>query len=117
MQTRDSSLVVRAVRSHVLTATGSAPVRWAVREISASEDGLVRLWDVVSGGSTGAPLQESRFGAVNDVAFSPDGTVLASASEDGQVSLWDTTSRQQLGKISPDIAGRRMWRSMLRSPP
>jgi WD40 repeat protein len=40
-------------------------------------------------------------GGVTDVAYSPDGTTLASVDWSGQVFLWDVASRQRLGELTP----------------
>jgi WD40 repeat protein len=53
----------------------------------------VRLWDPNSGQPVGAPLT-GHTGPVRGVAFSPDGTRLASASYDHTVRLWDPNSGQ-----------------------
>jgi len=67
-------------------------------------DGTVRLWEVASRHEIGAPLTADSspaglvFGnGVTAVAFSPDGSILATADGDGTVRLWDVATRRQIG--------------------
>jgi WD40 repeat protein len=84
-------------RRHVLDVGVSCPKALVFTEEGAalavgSEDGVIRRFDVESGGPRGAlpPLvQES---GVWTLALSPDGTVLAAGCEDGRIHLWGHTS-------------------------
>lgn len=49
---------------------------------------------------------------VNDVAFSGDGTVLASAGDDGAVRAWDPATGEELGSIQGEPDGE-VWGSSL----
>ncbi|KAI5889461.1 WD40 repeat-like protein [Schizophyllum commune H4-8] len=62
---------------------------------------VLRLWDV----ATGDQLDNMLIGHLRDIrvlAFSPDGTRLASGSRDCTVRVWDILTRQALG----DVVGR-----------
>ena len=68
-------------------------------------DRAVRVWDA----ETGQELYSLKGHAhqVTSVAFSPDGSRLASASRDGTVKVWDATTSQEAravpgGILSPD---------------
>lgn len=60
---------------------------------TASNDGVLRVWDAVSGGSAATPLASVDFGAVSNhvlgVSFSPDGTRLVAGTRDGHVRLFE----------------------------
>ena len=52
------------------------------------------MWPATGRSATRSPATPMR---VQSVAFSPDGTTLASGSDDGTVRLWDVANRRQVG--------------------
>ncbi|WP_280276391.1 TIR domain-containing protein [Nocardia wallacei] len=68
-------------------------------------DRTVRLWDTSTGRQIGQPLvgHESW---VASVAFSPDGSRLASGSDDDTVRLWDSNTGQPIGG---PLTGHQDW--------
>ena len=85
------------------TASPSAPT--VSGSFRAAWTPSVRLWDV----STGQPIGEPMTGHTNivsSVAFSPDGTRIASAGFDEAIRLWDADTRQPIGQRLTGHAGK-----------
>ena len=67
---------------------------------SASDDGMVKLWDEETQETIGT-LEGNSY-SVQSVSFSPDGRVLASGSWDGAINLWNTETRENIGTLQHD---------------
>ncbi|MCJ7738163.1 MAG: hypothetical protein MUQ10_12765 [Anaerolineae bacterium] len=55
-------------------------------------DGTVRLWDVATRSSLGAPVTPAPGQSVYGVRFSPDSTTLATSGDSADIVLWDAAS-------------------------
>jgi WD40 repeat protein len=88
-----------------LLATGGAWSDCDYGEVCSPDEGEVRLWEVATGEQLA--LVEGPEGGVRDVAFNPDGTLIAFVGglEDGSVSLWDTETGETLAVLeSPYVS-------------
>lgn len=77
--------------------------------VSASHDGTIRIWDLATG-----KLRQTHLGHVDGVtslAWSPDGTRLASASMDRTVRLWNRDGSVARVIEQPDAALQVAWSS------
>ena len=63
---------------------------------SGGTDGIVRLWSLSTGRQIGSPLRHGD--AINHVAFSADGSLLATASEDGTARIWRASDGTAVGQ-------------------
>ncbi len=59
--------------------------------------GSIRLWDVASRKLVGEPLI-GHLSSINGLAFSPDGTILATGGDDKVIRLWDVRTREPIGQ-------------------
>jgi WD40 repeat protein len=90
LRAADPAKAARAFPGHevdVLTVAIDPHARWAA---SSSADPLVMLWNLEAGGE-GTRLRRHQE-PVDALAFSPDGTRLATGSRDQTIRLWDLSS-------------------------
>ncbi|KAL6816933.1 WD40-repeat-containing domain protein [Trichoderma camerunense] len=66
---------------------------------SASEDGMIRLWDVTTG--THRQTLKGHSERVTEIFFAPDGRLITTASNDHTIRLWDATT----GSLQQTLVG------------
>ncbi|MFO0809333.1 MAG: serine/threonine-protein kinase, partial [Gemmataceae bacterium] len=62
--------------------------------VSASDDGIARLWDAAQMVAVGLPMKHAS--AINTVAFSPDGDRIATGCADGTTQVWNVRTGEPI---------------------
>ena len=65
-------------------------------KILASGGEVITLWDVATQSQLGQSIIDNS--GAKSMAFSPDGSTLASGNTHGAITLWDTATHQPIGK-------------------
>lgn len=92
----------------VLALPHPASVSWVAYSpdgqllVTASDDSMVRVWDVKSGKLVHQLADHTV--SVKSAAFSPDGKLIASASEDRTVRIWSVAIGKQVGQLTGHTA-------------
>lgn len=74
--------------------------------LQPGEDGTVRLWNIKLGSPVG-DLIRTFGGELTDLAFSPDGSLIAAGARDGLIRLWDASTQRLIGEPPHCAAGVR----------
>lgn len=67
--------------------------------IATAGEHTVRLWDAVTRGVIGGPLQDGPLRATRRMRFSPDGSQLVTLNSNDAVGRWDARTGQSLGTV------------------
>ena len=71
--------------------------------VTGERGGLVHLWDSQSGREK---IKIETQSVVNDVAFDPDGTILAIACGDQSARIWNVDDVREIARVIPDAVVR-----------
>jgi len=95
-QGRDESVVEQTLGTPKRAISGVSCSPDGMTIASLAGDGTLRVWDMASGQSRGAPIQ-LRTSTISSMAFAPDGKTIVSGAVDGTLHLWDPASGQERG--------------------
>ena len=70
--------------------------------VTGSSDRTIRLWNSADGSEQAAieMANNEQLGRINQVVFSPDGSVFASGDSDGNIILWDAANNTPLAQMT-----------------
>ncbi|QPC83676.1 WD40 repeat domain-containing protein [Phototrophicus methaneseepsis] len=70
--------------------------------VTGSGDRTIRLWNSADGTEIAniSTLEDEQLGRINQVIFSPDGSLFASGDSNGNIVVWDTESQTPLAKMT-----------------
>jgi WD40 repeat protein len=84
-------------KPHLIVGAALSSFGAALATVSADEDAPTRIWDVRTGRQTGElPGQGQSF---TSVAFSPDGSLVATASTDNDAQVWNARTGEQVAVL------------------
>jgi WD40 repeat protein/uncharacterized caspase-like protein len=113
---RCADAVAVAPDGAVAATVGGCPKRFSVNEgklvertevVDTMQKNDVWLWNTATGRALGALSGHGM--AVQSLAFSPDGALLASGGADQTIRLWNPATRQPLRVLRAQTAGQNRW--------
>lgn len=103
----------RIMQGHASSVLAAAFFKDGRRVVTSSSDKTLRIWDVQTGASVGAPFKGHK-GWVRSVAISPNDRSIASGGEDKNIILWDVENKQKI--FDPLVKHTRDVNSLCFSP-
>ncbi|KAG1813609.1 WD40-repeat-containing domain protein [Suillus subaureus] len=110
---KEHSTQPRIMLGHTSSVLAAAFFKDGRRVITSSSDKTLRIWDVQTGASVGAPFKGHK-GWVRSVTISPDDRRIASGGEDKTIILWNVENGQKI--LDPLVKHTRDVNSLCFSP-